>query len=56
MKITVRHRETEIIIDESDNPSSGNTIPYTSLKYNDQNKLVLNTLTEIVKHIETLNK
>ena len=51
MIITVRHKESEIIIDEENSSSDRTTI----IKWADQNALIISTLQEMTRAVMALN-
>lgn len=51
MIITVRHKESEIIIDEENSDSDRTTI----IKWGDQNKFIISTLKEVTHAVMALN-
>jgi len=51
MKITVRHKDTEIIVSENENNTES-----TIMRWEDQNKRIQETIILIVEQVKKLNK
>ena len=54
MKITVRHKETEIVIDESGNPND--TKRYATMRFSDEKENIIAVLNEAVQRVQELNE